>query len=69
MKDPEGLARFVAGLPDGHRHSGFFWAAMTAMEDGLDEDQVSRVEHAGIESGLDEEYVHRTIAEAREKNQ
>lgn len=67
MADPEGLAAFVESLPDGQRHRGFFWAAMTAVEDGLDGKQIGVLEQAALRSGLDEAYVRRTITEARER--
>lgn len=64
-RDADGLAAFVEGLPDGERHKGFFWAAMTAVQDGMGEDGITKVEQAGVRAGLDEAYVRRTIAEAR----
>jgi len=62
-RNGDGLAAFVAGLPEGQRHKGFFWAAATAAEDGLPEGEVEKVAQAGIAAGLDEAYVKRTIAE------
>jgi hypothetical protein len=66
-EDDRGLAAFVAGLPDGQRHAGFFWAAMTAAEDGLGDREVEEIARAATGNGLDEQYVRRTIAEAREQ--
>ena len=63
----DGLAAFVAGLPAGQRHKGFYWAAATAAEDGLPPAEVAKVARAGIDAGLDEAYVQRTIAEVQEK--
>jgi hypothetical protein len=63
----DGLAAFVAGLPDGKRHAGFFWAAMAAAEDRLPSSEVSKIAQAATRLGLDEAYVQRTLAEAREK--
>jgi hypothetical protein len=62
----DGLADFILGLPEGERHKGFFWAAKTAAEDQLPPAEVAKVADAGVKSGLDETYVHRTITEARE---
>ncbi len=60
----DGLAAFVAGLPEGQRHKGFYWAVKTATEDDLPTAEVAKVAKAGIDAGLDEGYVKRTIAEA-----
>jgi hypothetical protein len=65
--DPARLAAFVAGLPDGHRHAGFFWAVMTAEANHLDPADVAMIADAGVTNGLDEDYVHRTVTEARKK--
>ena len=65
--DGDGLAAFVAGLPGGERHKGFFWAASTAAEDALPEAEVAKVAKAGIDAGLDPAYVHRTLAEVHDK--
>lgn len=62
----DGLADFVLGLPDGERHKGFFWAAMTAAEDGLPPGEVDKLAQAGVRAGLDEAYVKRTIADAKD---
>lgn len=67
MANSEGLAKFVESLPDGQRHRGFFWAAMTAISDGLGEEGQVRIERAGVETGLPEDYVRRTMAQARRK--
>jgi hypothetical protein len=61
----DGLADFVRSLPDGQRHNGFFWAAKTAVEDGLPPAEVDKVTQAGVTAGLDEAYVKRTVAEAQ----
>ena len=63
----DGLAAFVAGLPVGQRHKGFFWAAATAAEDGLPPDEVAKVEKAGIDAGLDPAYVRKTLAQVHDK--
>ena len=63
----DGLAAFVAGLPEGQRHKGFFWAAATAAEDGLPPAEVAKVAKAGIGAGLGEAYVTRTLAEVRKR--
>jgi hypothetical protein len=65
-RNADGLAAFVAGLPVGERHKGFFWAASTAAESGLPPAEVAKVAQAGIDVGLDESYVRYTIAEAQE---
>jgi len=57
------LAAFVAGLPEGHRHQGFFWAVKTAVAEGL---PTGPIADAATANGLDEKYVQRTLAEARE---
>lgn len=62
-QDGDGLADFVRGLPEGQRHKGFFWAAATAAEDDLPPGEVAKVAKAGIDVGLDEAYVRRTLAE------
>lgn len=59
------LAAFVAGLPEGKRHSGFYWAVMTAEENHLSPSEVKQIAQAGTGIGLDEDYVRRTVAEAR----
>jgi hypothetical protein len=64
-KSADGLAAFVEGLPDGQRHKGFFWAIHTAVEDGLPDAEVAKVEKAGLDAGLDEAYVKRTVHEAK----
>jgi len=61
----DGLADFIRGLPEGERHKGFFWAANTAVEDGLPPSEMVKVVKAGVDAGLDETYVDRTIAQAR----
>jgi hypothetical protein len=61
----DGLADFVRGLPEGQRHKGFFWAAVPAVEDGLPPGEVAKVAKAGIDAGLDEAYVKRTLAKVQ----
>ncbi len=63
----DGLAAFVAGLPEGQRHKGFFWAAATAAEDGLPPVEVEKVAKAGIDVGLDPAYVKQTIAQVQDR--
>lgn len=65
-RSADGLAAFVEGLPDGQRHSGFFWAVRVAVEDGLPDAEVAKVEQAALNAGLDEAYVKRTVTDARE---
>ncbi len=65
--DGDGLAAFVAGLPEGQRHKGFFWAASTAAEDGLPPAEVGKVAKAGIDAGLDPAYVQKTLAQVHDK--
>lgn len=62
----DGLAAFVQGLPEGQRHKGFFWAVKTAAEDGLPPGEVAKVAKAGIDAGLGEAYVKRTLAKVQE---
>jgi len=64
----DGLADFILGLPEGERHKGFFWAARTAAEDDLSPAEMLKVVQAGVNAGLDEAYVDRTIAQARQEN-
>lgn len=59
----DGLADFIMGLPQGERHKGFYWAVSTAAEDGLPPAEVAKLAEAGEAAGLDEKYVHRTMAE------
>jgi hypothetical protein len=65
----QNLADFVRGLPEGQRHKGFFWAANAAIEDGLPPAEVDKVAQAGVSAGLDEKYVNRTIAQAKEDHE
>jgi len=65
MRDSgDGLAAFVQGLPEGERHKGFYWAAKTAAEDGLPPAEIRKIAKAGMDAGLDEGYVNRTLAKA-----
>ena len=64
----DGLADFILGLPEGERHKGFFWAAQTAAQDHLPPAEMAKVTRAGVQAGLDEAYVDRTIAKAREEH-
>ena len=66
-ENADGLADFIRGLPDGQRHKGFFWAAATAVEDGLPPAEVDKVAKAGIDAGLDPAYVKRTLTEVQDK--
>lgn len=63
----DGLAAFVAGLPEGQRHKGFFWAAATAAEDGLPPAEVAKIAKAGIGVGLDPVYVESTLAQVHQR--
>jgi len=65
MADADRLAAFVAGLPEGKRHRGFFWAAMTAVAEGA---ATGPIAAAAEQNGLDREYVERTLAEARKEH-
>lgn len=65
MADAERLAAFVAGLPEGQRHKGFFWAVMTAVAEDA---PVGPIVAAGEASGLDREYVDRTVREANREH-
>lgn len=65
----DGLVDFIMGLPDGERHRGFFWAAHTAAEDHLPRVEMDRVAQAGVNAGLDEKYVNRTITQAKKDNE
>jgi hypothetical protein len=67
VADADGLAAFVAGLPDGKRHRGTFWALATAVEGGLSDAEISIVSSAAVRNGLDEDYVQRTLAEVRDR--
>ena len=61
----DGLAAFVAGLPEGQRHKGFFWAINTAVEDGLPPSEVRKVTDAAVQVGLDEAYVEQTLRQVQ----
>lgn len=63
--DPARLAAFVAGLPDGQRHKGFFWAVMTAVANDA---PVGPIVAAAEKAGLEKEYVDRTVREANREH-
>lgn len=65
-QDGNGLADFVRALPEGQRHNGFYWAAKTAVEDNLPAREIAKIRKAGVEAGLDEAYVKRTLGEAED---
>ena len=65
-KNGDGLADFVRGLPEGQRHNGFYWAAKTAVEDGLPAREITKIKKAAAEAGLDEAYIKRTLSEAKD---
>lgn len=67
MATADGLADFVRGLPEGQRHKGFYWAAKTAVEDDLPPAEVVKVVKAGLNAGLDQAYVQRTMNEVTRK--
>jgi hypothetical protein len=63
-RDLGGLARWVAGQPEGNRNAGLFWAANRA----LDADQaadLSELAAAARQAGLGEREITRTLDSAR----
>lgn len=67
-RNADGLADFVRALPHGERHKGFYWAAATAAEDGLPRSELAKVAQAGIDAGLDRDYVDQTIRQVEQRN-
>jgi len=61
--DPGRLASWVAGLPEGNRHDGLFWAACRTVEAGQPGD-LGAIADAARAAGLPDAEVQRTIASA-----
>src|SRR5262249_4584399 len=57
------LAGWVAGLPEGNRNDGLFWAANRAVEAGLTD--LGELAEAARLTGLDEREIARTLESAR----
>jgi hypothetical protein len=62
----DALAAFVAGLGEGNRNNGLYWAACRAVETGSDP---GRLVAAAVTAGLSETEAHRTIDSARRTSQ
>ncbi len=58
------LAAYVAGLEEGNRDNGLFWAACRAVEAG-DADALSGIARAALSTGLTEREVSATIRSAQ----
>jgi Bifunctional DNA primase/polymerase, N-terminal len=58
------LADWVAGLGEGNRNAGTFWAACRAAEAG-DGDTLAAIARAAVSTGLDQGSVDKTIASAQ----
>jgi hypothetical protein len=61
--DPSRLARWVAGLREGNRHDGLFWAACRTAEAGQ-LDSLDAIADAARTAGLPDAEVRRTISAA-----
>jgi hypothetical protein len=57
------LAGWVAGLEEGNRNDGLFWAANRALDAGLTD--LDELADAALSIGLDESEIARTLASAR----
>jgi hypothetical protein len=60
----EALMAWVAGLPEGNRNAGLYWAACRMAEAGSDPEQLVG---AAVQAGLSEAEAHRTVASAARK--
>jgi hypothetical protein len=60
----EPLLRLVAGLKDGERNRGLYWAACRAVEDGILADVEAALVAAAVGTGLDEREARRTVQSA-----
>ena len=67
-RDLSGLARWVAGQPEGNRNSGLFWAANRALETDPAAD-LSELAAAARQAGLGERQITRTLDSARKTSQ
>jgi len=63
------LASFVAGLPDGDRHKGAFWALNVAVENHLPDAEIRKVAAAAVQAGLDQAYVDRTLRQIKARDE
>ena len=63
--DASRLAGWVAGLPEGNRNDGLFWAASRALEAGAAD--LGELADAARHAGLDEPEISRTLASARRR--
>ena len=63
-RDLSGLARWVAGQPEGNRNAGLFWAANRALETDPAAD-LSALADAARQAGLGEREITRTLDSAR----
>ena len=62
-RDVGHLAGWVAGLPEGNRNDGLFWAANRAIEAG-DRTTLDAIAKAARDAGLAEREIDRTIRSA-----
>jgi hypothetical protein len=60
--DVASLAGWVAGLPEGNRNDGLFWAACRAVEAGASD--LGELVAAAVNAGLPEREAWRTVASA-----
>lgn len=60
------LVGWVAGLPEGRRNDGLFWAACRAVERGC-HDELARLADAAVSAGLDPREAERTIRSAERR--
>jgi hypothetical protein len=67
-RDLSGLARWVAGQPEGNRNEGLFWAANRALDGDLAAD-LSPLAAAARRAGLDDKEITRTLTSARRTHQ
>lgn len=63
--DHEALVRHVAGLPEGNRNGGLFWAACRAVEGAAGDDVFRALVAAAVTAGLTEREARRTVESAR----
>ena len=62
-----GLVAFVAGLPEGNRNAGLFWAGCRLAEANSPSGDVEQLIAAAVQAGLPEDEARRTVASAARK--
>ena len=65
-RDLSGLARWVAGQPEGNRNAGLFWAANRALDADSAAD-LGELADAARQAGLGEREITRTLDSARNR--